>query len=159
MLEIFESEYWAENFNETFGYLLYAENFGGYDLANARYRYGMEMDPRLAELIVNRIMSLDKEEMWSGIVAGREDFYNDDWRGYKEKGRETREKALVKLITAKGYPSSLSYEQVMAAKQEASRELLNAGFYVPLGKKVVGDKMPPKVDYTDYRVEGELDEW
>jgi hypothetical protein len=134
------------------------EEFSGRDLVNARYRYGREVDDALVIYVTARVTSLDTDLMWSGIAAPYWDFFGNEWKEYKKKGKSLREKALIRLLNAKGFPSNLSREQIMDAKDKASRELLNSDYYVPINERVIPDKIPPKIDYTDYRNEGEREE-
>lgn len=153
MLSTFDSEYWEQRFNETFGYLLYRETFSFRDVVNARYRYGREIDDRMAGVITNRRGKLSTEEMWAAIVAPVDTFWSDDWRKYTKKGMNYREKALIKLLTSPKFPKDMDEEEIIKAKAAASTELLNSGFYVPLNHRVVPDRLPMKVDYTDYRLD------
>lgn len=151
MLDTFNNKYWKKRFTKTFGYLLYKEKFSPRDLLNARYHYGREIDEKLYNYVTNRFHTMDVEVMWSGIAAPYSSFYEGDWNQYIDKGKDLREKALVKLLVSKGFPDSLSKDQIVEAKNEASAELLNSGYHVPINKKAIPKRIPPHIDYTDYR--------
>lgn len=151
ILDTFSNSYWKKRFTRTFGYLLYKEVFSPRDLLNARYHYGRDIDEKIVGVVTHRFESMDTEEMWSGIAAPYGAFFSQEWREYTEKGKDLREKALVKLLTSKAFPESLTREEIIEAKEDAAVELLNSGYHVPLGKKAVPKKIPPQIDYSDYR--------
>lgn len=95
------SKYFKDRWEETLGYTL-AEKFSGYDVICARINYGFEMDFDLERYIEANFSLLGTEEFWAAVVSSKFSIY-DDWREYKEKGKDFRDIKLMEVISG-DYP-------------------------------------------------------